>query len=334
MPIKIGMTLEEFIVLKEKDFPNASGSLSKLLRDVSLASKLINREVNKAGLVDIIGAAGTENIQGEQVQKLDLYANNILISFLKNGGQCAGIASEEEDSFVPVTGEHAKDAHYVVLFDPLDGSSNIDVNAPIGTIFAMYKRKTTSGEVELQDFLQAGKDLVASGYVIYGSSTMLVFTTGNGVNGFTLDPSIGEFCLSHPNIKTPETNNTYSINQGSYHKFMKPTQDFVDWCSADDKATKRPFSARYIGSMVADFHRNLLKGGIFMYPAMQSAPNGKLRLMYECNPMAFIQEQAGGIATTGTTRILDIPPTELHQRVPIVIGSKQLVEKAVSYYNV
>lgn len=324
------MTLTEFITIKERDFQNATGNLTALLNDIVLAAKTIHRDVNRAGLMDIIGATGDENIQGEVVQKLDIHADQLLIKYLQNGGQCCGIGSEENDTFIAFDDQHKLDPHYVVLFDPLDGSSNIDVCAPIGTIFSIYKKKSP-GKVELSDFLQKGTEIVAAGYVIYGSSTMLVFSTGRGVNGFTLDASIGEFCLSHPNIKTPEMNNTYSINQGGMYKYEQYIHDFVDWCSADDKDSKRPYSLRYIGSMVADFHRNLLKGGIFIYPAMKESPQGKLRILYECIPMAFLQEQAGGIATDGEQRILEKEVTDLHQRTPIIIGSKKLVEKLMSF---
>lgn len=323
---KIGITLDEFIIMQEKGYPDASGDLSKLLRDIGLASKIINREVNKAGLVDILGKLGTENIQGEEVMKLDEYANNALISYLKTGGQCAGIASEELDEIMVFDNEEARDATYLVLFDPLDGSSNIDTNASIGTIFSICKRLSTAAVTD-QDFLQSGRHIVAAGYVLYGSSTMLVYSTGNGVNGFTLDPSIGEFCLSHHNIKTPETANQFSVNYGNHRTFSKGLNDFIDWCTEDDKETKKPYSMRYIGSMVADFHRNLLKGGIFIYPGTPKSPQGKLRLLYECIPLCFLQEQAGGMCTNDHISILDITPTGLHQRTPVVIGSKNMVEK-------
>jgi fructose-1,6-bisphosphatase I len=323
--LKIGTTLEEFTILMEKNFPNATGNLSKLLRDIGLACKIINREVNKAGLVNILGAVGNTNVQGEEVQKLDVYADKQLINFLSNGGQCAGIASEEQDSFVPIINEVNENAKYVVLFDPLDGSSNIDVNVSIGTIFSIYKRTTASGPVTLEDFLQKGSKQVAAGYTIYGSSTMLVYTTGYGVYGFTLDPTIGEFCLSHPDIKTPEDGKIYSINQGNYEKFDPAIQRYLDYCKGGED--RKPYSMRYIGSMVADFHRNLIKGGVFLYPAMDSAPKGKLRLLYECNPLAMIAEQAGGAASNGKDRILDLDATELHQRTPVFIGSKNMVKQ-------
>ncbi len=319
------ITLDEFIFEEQAKFPNASGELSGLLRDIGLASKIVNRDLSKAGLVDtILGDAEKMNIQGEEVKKLDEFANSILIKCLQNSGECCGIASEEEDTFVSF--DNRKNASYVVLFDPLDGSSNIDVIAPVGTIFSVFKRLSPIGEnCDLNDFLQKGNKQVAAGYVIYGSSTMLVYTTGNGVNGFTLEPSIGEFCLSHPSIKTPENASTYSINQGNYNSFHENVKEFISFCQ--DNTNKKPYSLRYIGSMVADFHRNLIKGGIFLYPATTDAPKGKLRLMYECNPMAFIQEQANGKATDGYNRILDIEPTELHQRSVVYIGSSNLVNQ-------
>lgn len=323
---KIGITLDEFIIMQEKGYPNASGDLSKLLRDIGLASKIINREVNKAGLVDILGKLGTENIQGEEVMKLDEYANNALISYLKTGGQCAGIASEELDEIMVFNNEEAVGAHYLVLFDPLDGSSNIDTNASIGTIFSVCKR-LSDAPITDKDFLQSGRNIVAAGYVLYGSSTMLVYSTGNGVNGFTLDPSIGEFCLSHHNIQTPEMANQFAINYGNHRSFSEGLHKFIDWCTEEDATTKRPFSLRYIGSMVADFHRNLLKGGIFIYPNNKKSPKGKLRLLYECIPLCYLQEQAGGLSSNDSISILDIEPTELHQRTPVVIGSKKMVEK-------
>ncbi|MGB1248313.1 MAG: class 1 fructose-bisphosphatase [Chitinophagales bacterium] len=322
MELTKGNTLDEFIIMKEKDYPDASGNLSKLLRDIGVASKVINREVNKAGLVDILGAAGTTNVQDEEVQKLDVYANNMLINYLKTGGQCAGIGSEENDDIIVVDTEEGNNAHYVVLMDPLDGSSNIDINATIGTIFSIYKRKSPKGNCNLDDFLQEGTELVAAGYVIYGSSTMLVYSTGSGVNGFTLDPSIGEFCLSHPNIKTPDTGKYYSVNQSNYKFFNTATRRYIDWLVEEKRK-----GLRYIGSMVGDMHRTLLKGGIFMYPATEDAPSGKLRLLYECIPMAFLMEQAGGRAIDGNEAIMDIKPTELHQRSAIYIGSTRLINR-------
>lgn len=318
----IGMTIDEFIILKEKDYPDATGNLSKLLRDIGLAAKFINREVNKAGLVNILGAAGKKNVQDEEVQKLDVYANNMLINHLQNGGQCAGIGSEENNNIIVAETEEGKKAHYVVLMDPLDGSSNIDINASIGTIFSIYKRIDLDETCSLVDFLQEGNKLVAAGYVIYGSSTMMVYSTGRGVNGFTLDPSIGEFCLSHPDIKTPDTGDYYSVNQSNYSFFPEHTRRYIDWLVND-----RRKGLRYIGSMVGDMHRTLLKGGVFMYPATDSSPAGKLRLLYECIPMAYLLTQAGGRATNGTENILDIQPKELHQRMPIYIGSVRLINR-------
>lgn len=326
-------TLSEFIIERQEDFPFATGEFSRLMNDIVIASKIINREVNKAGLVEILGSTENENIQGETQQKLDVFADEQFISALKNGGEACGIASEENDDFVAFDNERSKQGKYIVVFDPLDGSSNIDVNVSIGTIFSIYRRKTEIGQpADLKDFLQSGREQVAAGYVIYGSSTMLVYTTGNGVNGFTLDPSIGEFCLSHPNMKCPSSGRIYSINEGKRAEFSEAIQSYLDYVKGNDKATKRPYACRYIGSMVADLHRNLLKGGIFMYPESKSAANGKLRLLYECNPMGLIMEQAGGKAHSGHVDILDITPESLHQRVPILIGSSEMVDKALSYY--
>jgi fructose-1,6-bisphosphatase I len=326
------ITLDEFIIEGQKNIPGATGELSKLLRDIGVASKIINRDLSKAGLVEnILGETGSTNVQGEEVKKLDEFANDILIRYLKAGGECCGIASEEEDTFVSFHDEpQCRNAKYLVLFDPLDGSSNIDCNAPVGTIFSIYKRLSPLGTpCTNADFLQAGTEQTAAGYVIYGSSTMLVYTTGDGVNGFTLDTAIGEFCLSHEDIKTPENGRIYSANQGNYHDFPQGVKKYVDYCQSDDN--KKPFSLRYIGSMVADFHRNLLKGGIFIYPESVKSGKGKLRLMYECNPLAFIQEQADGKASTGTIRILEVTPTELHQRVPVYVGSEGNVNHLLSY---
>ncbi len=323
------ITLEEFIIERQLDFPFASGELSNLLRDIGFAAKVVHREVNKAGLVDILGNFGAMNIQGEEVKKLDVYANEHFIASLRAGRECCGVGSEENDDIVAFQDANSRNSQYVVLIDPLDGSSNIDVNVSIGTIFSIYRRKSRQGDLARQeDFLQKGTEQVAAGYVIYGSSTMLVYTTGKGVNGFTLDPSIGEFCLSNPNIRTPEMGKVYSVNQGYYSKFPEGIRRFIDYCVEDDEVTKRPWSMRYIGSMVADIHRNLIKGGLFMYPPTTDAPNGKLRLLYECNPIAYIVEQAGGMATDGHRRILDIEPSELHQRTPVYLGSKNQVEKA------
>jgi len=328
------ITLGQFIIEKQADFPYAKGELSRLLRDIGIAAKIVNREVNKAGLIDILGNAGSMNIQGEKQQKLDIYANEQFISALKSGGECCIVASEENDDIIFLDTDVSKNAKYIVAIDPLDGSSNIDVNVPIGTIFSIYRRKTLQGQATLSDVLQKGTEQVAAGYVIYGSSTMLVYTTGKGVNGFTLDPSIGEFCLSHPDMKIPKTGYIYSINEGNYVHFPQGVKSYIKYCQVEDKETKRPYSSRYIGSMVADIHRNLIKGGIFIYPVTSSAPTGKLRLVYECNPMAFIIEQAGGRATNGNQRIVEINVDELHQRSPIIIGSEEMVKKAESFMQV
>ncbi len=324
-------TLGQFIIERQRDFPYAKGELSRLLRDIGIAAKIVNREVNKAGLVDILGSTGRENVQGEDVKKLDIFANEQFIAALTSGGECCVIASEENEEIIPIETEISKNAKYVVMMDPLDGSSNIDVNVSIGTIFSIYRRKSLGGPGTLEDCLQAGTEQVAAGYVVYGSSTMLVYTTGRGVNGFTLDPSIGEFCLSHADMRVPETGIIYSINEGNYIKFPEGIKKYIKYCQEDDKASSRPYSSRYIGSMVADFHRNLIKGGVFIYPQTQKSPNGKLRLCYECNPLSFIVEQAGGKASTGSGRILEITPNDLHQRTPIIIGSVKMVEKVEEF---
>ena len=327
-------TLSEFIVERQEDFPFATGELTSLLNDIVIASKIVNREVNKAGLADILGATEQENIQGETQQKLDILADDQFISAFKNGGQVCGIASEENDEYVAFDSINSKNGNYIVSFDPLDGSSNIDVNVSIGTIFSVYRRLSKKGTLANEsDFLQKGTEQVAAGYVIYGSSTMLVYSTGNGVNGFTLDPSIGEYCLSHSKMKIPENGKIYSMNEGNLTYCSDSIKDYISYCKQIDEKTERPYSARYIGSMVADFHRNMIKGGIFIYPETTKNPTGKLRLLYECNPMAYLMEQAGGIAHTGTKRILEITPSELHQRVPTIMGSKNMVEKLLSFYK-
>jgi len=326
------ITLDEFTIQETRKFPQATGELSALLRDIGLACKLINKQVLKAGLVDILGKYGATNVQGEEQMKLDIYANETLISVLQNSADCAGIASEENNDIVCYSDAFSANSKYVVLFDPLDGSSNIDVNAPIGTIFSIYRRVSEPGKpCTAGDFLQPGNVLMAAGYVIYGSSTMMVYATRLGVNGFTLEPSIGEFCLSHPNLRCPEHGKIYSINQGNTGKYDDGLKHFLDHCMEVNKEEGRPYSHRYIGSMVADMHRTLIKGGIFIYPADKSNPKGKLRLQYECNPMAFLMEAAGGVASNGRGRILDIAPAELHERTPIYIGSKHLVKKALEY---
>lgn len=320
-------TLGQFIIEKQADFPFAKGELSRLLRDIGIAAKIVNREVNKAGLMDIIGDNGTTNIQGEGQKKLDVFANEQFISALSSGGECCVVASEEHEDCIHIESDVSKNAKYVVAIDPLDGSSNIDVNVSVGTIFSIYRRKSLTGPPDMEDILQSGVEQVAAGYVIYGSSTMLVYSTGKGVNGFTLDPSIGEFCLSHPNMRLPETGRMYSINEGNYVHFPQGVKNYIKYCQQADAATQRPYISRYIGSMVADIHRNLLKGGIFLYPATAAYPKGKLRLLYECNPMAFIVEQAGGKASNGYQRILEIKPKELHERCPIFIGNTDMVER-------
>ncbi|WP_028298663.1 class 1 fructose-bisphosphatase [Olivibacter sitiensis] len=328
-------TLGQFIIERQADFPYAKGELSRLLRDIAIAAKIVNREVNKAGLVDILGDAGTYNIQGEGQKKLDVYADEQFVSALRSGGECCVVASEENENCLYIESEISKNAKYIVAIDPLDGSSNIDVNVAVGTIFSIYRRRHTEANTKasLEDVLQKGDQQVAAGYIVYGSSTMLVYTTGKGVNGFTLDPSIGEFCLSHPNMKMPKNGTIYSINEGHYIHFPQGVKDYIKYCQQHDPSTNRPFTSRYIGSMVADIHRNLIKGGIFLYPSTSSHPNGKLRLVYECNPMAFIIEQAGGIATDGKGRILDIQPTQLHQRSAIFIGSVDMVNSLMRFID-
>ena len=324
-------TLHEFIVAKQQDFPFASGELSRLLNDIALAAKIVSNDVRKAGLVDhILGAQGGQNVQGEEQQKLDVVADEAFIKAFENGGEVCGIASEENDDFVAFQSETAKKGNYIVLFDPLDGSSNIDVNVSIGTIFSIYRRISPNGtEAVLEDMLQPGDQQVAAGYVLYGSSTILVYSTGKGVNGFTLDPSIGEFFLSHPEMRMPENGRLYSVNEGNLNDFDPTLRAYISYCQSNENQTGKPYSGRYIGSLVADFHRNLIKGGIYIYPAVPAAPQGRLRLLYECNPLAFIAEQAGGLATDGKNRILDIKPSQLHQRVAFYIGSKLMVEKAM-----
>ena len=328
-------TLDEFTIQQLRDFPHATGELSGLLRDIGLASKRINVEVNKAGLVDILGDDGSINIQGEEVKKLDVFANNQLIGVLQHGISCAGIGSEEMDDIVIFDDAVSNNSKYVCLFDPLDGSSNIDVNVSIGTIFSVYRRISELGKpATKEDFLQPGVKQVAAGYVIYGSSTMFVYGTRRGVNGFTLDPSIGEFCLSHPDIKCPEMGKMYSVNHGNFFQYEEGVKQYITACQKKDKTNGGPYTQRYIGSMVSDVHRNLIKGGIFMYPGTISKPNGKLRLLYECNPFAFIMEIAGGVAHDGKMRILDIQPTALHERTPFFVGSKLMMEELDSFNKV
>jgi fructose-1,6-bisphosphatase I len=318
----IGTALDRFIKNNQTQFQFASGELSQLLRDIALASKVVNREVNKAGLIDLMGAIGTQNMAGDEQQKLDVLANIRFTRALMKGGEVCALISEEAESFVDLNNE----GRYVIAIDPLDGSSNIDVNVSIGTIFSIYRRKSPAGTpIQTFDILQKGSEQVAAGYVLYGSSTMLVYTTGHGVNGFTYEPSLGEYFLSHPNMKIPEDGKIYSINEGSANSFSQPVKDYIQYCK------DKKYTARYIGSLVADFHRNLLKGGIYIYPATAKDPTGKLRLMYECNALAYIAEQAGGKASNGNGRILDIALNDLHQRTAFYVGSKNMVEKAESF---
>lgn len=326
-------TLGQFIVEKQAEYPNAKGELSGILSSIRLVAKIIHRDINRAGLTNnIIGGSGVENVQGEAQMKLDLFAHNTMKQALISREEVAGFASEEEENIVIFDTERGRNAKYVILTDPLDGSSNIDVNVAVGTIFSIYRRISPVGTpVTLEDFLQPGNRQVAAGYIVYGSSTMLVYTTGNGVNGFTYDPSLGVFCLSHENLQIPQDGRIYSINEGQYLKFPQGVKKYIKYCQEVDTETHRPYASRYIGSLVSDFHRNMLKGGIYIYPSATNYPNGKLRLLYEGNPMAFLAEQAGGKATDGYTRILDIQPTELHERVPLFIGSKEMVNKAEEF---
>lgn len=322
------ITLDEFTIREMRAFPKATGELAGLLRDIGLAAKRVNVEVNKAGLVDILGETGNVNVQGEEVKKLDEFANDQFTGVLRHGISCAGIASEELDDVVIFNDDISRNSKYICMYDPLDGSSNIDVNVSIGTIFSVYRRVTEKGTpVTIDDFLQAGNRQVAAGYIIYGSSTILVYATKRGVNGFTLDQSIGEFCLSHPDIKCPETGKMYSVNHGNYFAYSDEVKNYITLCQKKNKTNGGPYTQRYIGSMVSDVHRNLIRGGIFLYPGTKEKPNGKLRLLYECNPLAYMIEVAGGKATDGTQRILDKVPTELHQRSPFYIGSLKMMEE-------
>jgi fructose-1,6-bisphosphatase I len=320
--LPIGTALDRFIKNNQDQFQYASGELSQLLRDIALASKVVNREVNKAGLIDIMGPMGSQNSGGEQQQKLDVLANIRFTRALTKGGEVCALISEETESFVDLN----NDGNYVIAIDPLDGSSNIDVNVSIGTIFSVYRRKSPVGQpIQDQDILQTGAEQVAAGYILYGSSTMLVYTTGHGVNGFTYESTLGEYVLSHPDMTIPADGKIYSINEGLSNSFSESVKTYLKYCKDNN------YTARYIGSLVADFHRNLLKGGIYIYPATAKDKNGKLRLMYECNALAFLAEQAGGIATDGKNRILEIKPKDLHQRTPFFVGSTKMVEKAGSF---
>ncbi|MBR9913576.1 MAG: class 1 fructose-bisphosphatase [Algicola sp.] len=324
-------TLGEFIIENQSSFKYTSGELSRLINSIRLAAKVVNHEVNKAGLVDIIGAAGDTNIQGENQQKLDVYANEKFIQTMTKRNIVCGIASEEEDDFISINSQDENHQNkYVVLIDPLDGSSNIDVNVSVGTIFSIYRRVTPVGTpVTIEDFLQKGSQQVAAGYIVYGTSTMIVYTTGDGVNGFTLNPAIGTFYLSHPDMQFPEDGKIYSVNEGNYIHFPQGIKNYIKYCQMEEG--DRPYTSRYIGSLVSDFHRNMIKGGIYLYPKSSQNAKGKLRLLYECNPMAFIAEQANGKASDGFNRIMDIQPTELHERVPFICGSKNMVEKAEEF---
>jgi fructose-1,6-bisphosphatase I len=324
------ITLSQFLLQQERAHPGATGEFTDLLHDIELAAKLINREVIRAGLVDILGYTGSANVHGETVQQLDRVAHETIYRVLGSTGQLAVMASEEDEDVIPVpAGEPV--GRYVVNFDPLDGSSNINANVNIGTIFSVLPRVTREGSGTLADCLQPGHCQVCAGYVMYGSSTMLVYTTGHGVHGFTFEPSVGEFLLSHDDIRTPDRGQIYSVNEGNYFKWDDGVKRYVDWLKIEDEATGRPYSARYVGSLVADFHRNLLYGGIYLYPGDRKSPNGKLRVLYEGAPLAFIAEQAGGAASDGTRRILDIEPASLHQRTPLIIGSAQDVKECESF---
>lgn len=325
------ITLNQFIADQQNKFPFVQGSLSRIFRDIQLAAKMINRDVRKAGLIDILGNFGETNVQGEEQKKLDVISNDVFKRLMDLSGDCICVVSEEDDDihWCP----NGADAKYILAIDPLDGSSNIDVNASIGSIFSIYKRLSPDKPVDNEDIMQLGDHQVAAGYIIYGTATMFVYTTGSGVNGFTLDDSIMEFCLSHPEIKTPSKGSIFSVNEGNLNEFHPGVIEYVNWCKGSNKEEKRPYSARYIGSLIADFHRNLLKGGIYLYPATAKAPNGKLRLLYECNPMAFLVEQAGGKAINGQKRIMEIQPENLHQRTPLIIGSSEMVDQVERLLN-
>lgn len=325
-------TLDDFIIRKQKDYPEAKGEFSRLLHHMGTAAKMVSSKIRKAGLADILGRAGNTNVQGEEQQKLDVYADEVFISALHSSGECCGVATEENQNIITFTHEFAVNGKYILCLDPLDGSSNIDVNVSVGTIFSVYRRISEKGSTATDaDFLQKGTEQVAAGYIIYGSSTMLVYTTGNGVNGFTLDPSLGEFCLSNPDLTIPRKGKIYSVNEGNYIKFPEGVKKYIKYCQERDAITNRPYTSRYIGSLVSDFHRNLMKGGVYMYPSSEIYPNGKLRLLYECNPMALIAEKAGGKATDGYKRILEIEPKSLHQKTPYFVGSVEMVEEVEEF---
>lgn len=319
-------TIEQFILEQQSRYPDASGAFSRLIRDLSLASKIVSRDIRRAGLLDVQGESGVTNVQGEVQQKLDAIAHDVFERALRLGGEVALMVSEEADELIPLQPEGSR-GRYVVLLDPLDGSSNIDVNVSVGTIFSVFRMADGATRPTEADALRAGREQVAAGYVVYGSSTMLVFTSGEGVHGFTLDPTLGEFLLSHPEMRIPEDGRYYSIDEGNSESFSRELKRHVEWLHSPDPATGQPHKTRYIGSFIADFHRNLLEGGIYMYPATRLYPEGKLRLMYEANPMAMIVEQAGGLASDGERRILDIAPQALHQRTAVYIGSRRMVER-------
>jgi len=322
-------TVQQHILDEERMHPEATGDFTALMTSLTLAAKIISREVNMAGLVKILGGTGETNLHGDSVQKLDIFAQETICRAMSHNGHLCAMASEESEDIIPLPAG-SKKGKYVLMFDPLDGSSNIDVNASIGTIFSIHRKVSTNGEDgSLEDCLQKGSTQIAAGYFIYGSSTMMVYTTGNGVHGFTLDPSLGEFLLSHENIRTPARGKIYSINEGNMHSWDAGTRRYIEFVKEDRKDRGHPYSLRYIGSLVADFHRNLLKGGIFLYPG----PKGKLRLLYEASPLAMVVEQAGGAATTGAQRILDVQPTSLHQKVPLIIGTREDVEEYTQFYK-
>lgn len=326
------ITIERHIIEQQKKFPQATGDFSALLYDMAFAAKVISRDVRKAGLVDILGFTDTENVHGEQVRKLDEFADDVIFRALDHTGRLCCMASEEREEFIPIPADFSC-GHYALMYDPLDGSSNIDANVSIGTIFSIQRKISKGDRGGLEDLLQPGHKQVGAGYVIYGSSTIMVYTAGMGVYGFTLDPTVGEFLLSHPDIKTPKRAKVYSVNEGNTANWNSGTRRYVEHLKTPDQASGRPYSSRYVGSLVADFHRNLLYGGIFLYPADKKSPNGKLRLLYEANPLGLIAEQAGGAASTGKQRILDIAPTELHQRTPLIIGSADDVKEAESFLS-
>jgi fructose-1,6-bisphosphatase I len=330
---QIGIPLNRHIMEQQRGYPGATGDFTSLLTQIALAAKIISREVSKSGLVNILGFTGEKNVQGEAVKKLDVFAKEKMIEALTYSGRVCVMGSEEDAEPIALPPEVPR-GHYVVLFDPLDGSSNIEAAITIGTIFSIHRRTSAGPDGTLEDLLQPGHKQVAAGYVVYGSSTMLVYTTGKGVDGFTLDPSVGEFLLSHPNIQTPSHGNTYSANEGNYPYWHPDMQRYMDYIHEKDPASKRPYTSRYVGSLVADFHRTLLYGGVFLYPADSKdpkTPTGKLRLLYEASPLAMVIQAAGGKASTGTENILDVQPHQLHQRVPLVIGSRAEVELAEDF---